>query len=173
MAKLSKEESRLFNVCKKELGAIIRENSSRIEEDPEIILDEHTRYRMKDRVMVEDAIQEMWVRLLNREDNPFEGVDSTLSVARKAYHHAVDTYFDVYHCAPPSNRVGRPLTELEELARILKLRASGKKITEICAELSIEATPQNYDLIRKRLKVAKSAAPENNIVSELTPYAPV
>lgn len=156
MAKLTAAEKKLLRVCKETIDSIIREWSDNVEADPEIVIDEKTRYRIKDRRMVEKAIDRMWVLLLNREDNVFNGVDDTTSVRHRAYRYAVDAYFDIYLGATHrAGRVGRPRTELQELCDLLKLRRQKKTIKQICEAIRLEPSPRNISRIGKRLQEAE------------------
>lgn len=156
MAKLTPAEKRLLSICKKTLDSIIRDWSSDIEADPEVVLDGNVRFRLKDRLMVEKAIDKMWVLLLDRKDNVFDGVPNTNGVRHRAYRHAVDAYFSFYFgVAPSTTGAGRPRTELQELCELLKLRRQNKTIREICVAIQWEPTPKNINRIGKRLKEAE------------------
>ena len=155
----TRAEEKLLKICKETVNSIIREWSDDIEADPEAVIDENTRYRMKDRVMVDRAIGKMWAKLISRKDNVFAGVEDTEPVLLNAYHYAVDKYFEIYRGIKPTSRaVGRPRTKLPLLCKILELKQAKKTYREICIALKVD--PRHSEMIRKRYQEAKKRCPD-------------
>ena len=130
MANWTKSEKKLLGACKELLVSIITEWSTEADADPMYIDPEDTHsnprdeegnpikasfdvlIHLKNRHMVDDAIAEMWIRLLNQHERNvstdaakfLRQIERTELVEKQAYHDAVDTYFKIYR----GRKRGRP-----------------------------------------------------------------
>ena len=117
--------------------------------------------QMKNRRMVDDAIDEMWGRVFK---NRYEFVMSTHFaqfehelrraelVEKEAYHVAVDAYFRIYR----GRKRGRPRLGSLILSRTAELSKAGKNDTEIAEATGLDPKAISKDLVRKRVKKALS-----------------
>lgn len=153
MAKLTIPEKALLHVCKETLDSIIREWSNDIDADPDVVIDKDTRYRMKDRRMVDRAIGQMWAQLLSRRDNVFGDVKGLDRVEREAYHHAVNCYFRIYRGHKP----GRPQSEDEAgLRKLLAMSKAGKSLGQIMIAFGLNPRDRTeHERWRGRLRTAR------------------
>lgn len=158
MATLTPAEEKLLSVCKETIDTLIRDWSNNVEADSELVIDENTRHRIKDRVMVDHAIDQMWAVFLSRKDNVFAGIEDTDLVELAAYHHAVDTYFRLYRGVEvvAGRKPGRPQVPLERLWKILRLKEEKKTIGQMCEALGEDPNSRrDYDRVRKQLEIAE------------------
>ncbi len=144
--KLTPAEKKLLGVCRETLDSIILERSNDIEADSEVVIDENTRYRMKDRVMVDSAVGQMWAVILSKHFDLLRDVKDHVPVWREAYHHAVNAYFRLYF----GRKRGQPALEEEACRELLDMRGRGLSYAQIGLKLNLDR-----EVIRKRVKACE------------------
>ena len=145
-------ETTLLSAFRETLDSIIQEWSDDIEADPEVVIDEDTRYRMKDRLMIDRAIVEMWARLLSRKDNVFGDVRHIQRVEQKAYHFAVDSYFKIYR----SRKLGRPPSDEADLRKLLAMSEAPMTLGQVMIALGLNPKDHTeHERLRGRLRTAR------------------
>src|SRR5579872_5787492 len=120
-SKLTPAEKVLLSVCREILDKIIRDRSKNVAADSEVVLHEKTRYRIKDRVMVDSAISQMFADVLTKHFDLLHEVKDPTPVLRESYHHAVNAYFRLYF----GRGRGRRPHSLQELERLLTEEQAG------------------------------------------------
>ena len=152
--KLTPAEEKLLSVCREILDSIIRYRSNNVAADSEVIIDENTRYRMKDRVMVDWAVSKMFAVVLSKHADLLREVNDLVPVWRESYHHAVNAYFRLYF----GRGRGRPPLSQQELERLLTEEKAGTGRAAMAQARNFDART-GPDRIRKRLGTAKKRLP--------------
>jgi hypothetical protein len=155
MAKLTPPEEKLLAICKENLDSIIREWSDDIEADPEVVLDEVTRFRMKQRLMIESAVGQMWAKVFNRHGTILHAVEDIMPVWREAYVYAVDAYFRIYLGYQPRKR-GRPRLPSKTLRELYDADQGGKTVGEIMIARGMDPNDRRaHERMRGQIRAAR------------------
>ena len=166
----TESEESLLATCKNTLESIITEWSA--EPEPAIDIDSidaeadlidkegnpittsfKVPIRPRNRIMVDDAIAELWLRLVNRKGVDFGEVETYERVEREAYHLAVDAYFRIYR---GSRKRGRPPLPQSLLRQMLELKKAGMSPEQIASATSLDPQKKGTkDRVRKRIEIAE------------------
>jgi hypothetical protein len=153
MAQWTASEKRLMAVCKTTLDEIIEAWSAATDAEEVMTIDGAVVMRMKNRMMVDKAVREMWLKLICRTDDVFGDVKNLDRVEKGAYHLAVNAYFRIYR----GRKRGRPQTDPFVLRQMVDMKSAGNTIPEIALAFGLDpAQTKSRDLVRKRIKKASS-----------------
>jgi len=152
--KLTPAQKALLSVCREILDKMIGDRSKNVEGDSEVVLHEKTRYRMKDRVMVDSAVGDMFAKILTEHFDLLHEVKDLMPVWRESYHHAVNAYFRLYF----DRGRGRPPLSKQELERLLTEEKAGTDRATMAQTRNLDVRT-GRDTIRKRLGTAKKRLP--------------
>src|SRR5579864_3478918 len=156
MAPLTAPEKRLLAICKKILDSIIQEWTDDIEADPEVVLDENIRFRMKERLMIESAVGNMWVEVFKRDGALLTAVEDIMPVWKEAYLCAVDAYFRIY-LGYQGRKRGRPRLPPKLLRDLYDADQGHKSVGEIMIARGMDPNDHRaHERLRGQIRIARA-----------------